>query len=251
MNAVADWLVPDWGGRVLPGVHSMVTTRNTLPGDSRPPFDHFNLAGHVGDDPAAVAANRARLRSLLPAEPLWLDQVHGITVLAAEQAVAGMKADASFARAPGVVCAVMSADCLPLLLAARDGSVVAAAHAGWRGMANGVIEATLAALGLSAEEIVAWLGPAIGSAAFDVGDDVRVAFLQHDAQAALAFHALGQGKWLCDLYRLARQRLLACGVPAAQISGGDLCTYADARRFYSWRRDGRTGRMVSLIWRAA
>ena len=241
-------LIPDWGGeRAPPGVRALVTTRTSLQGRSVAPYACCNLAGHVGDDPAAVAANRAQLRALLPAEPLWLNQVHGVVVASAETDAPGVDADASVARSPGRVCAVLTADCLPLLLAARDGAVVAAAHAGWRGLADGVIEASVAAMGRPGGELCAWLGPAIGPAAFEVGDEVRAAFCRHDARAAAAFVAHGAGKWLCDLYALARQRLAALGV--TQVSGGGLCTCGDAQRFYSYRRDGTTGRMASLIWR--
>ena len=242
-------LIPDWGGSEFapPGVRALVTTRDYPQGHSVAPYASFNLAGHVGDDPAAVAANRAQLRTLLPAEPLWLNQVHGVAVADVATASPGISADASVAHAPGQVCAVLTADCLPLLLAARDGSVVAAAHAGWRGLADGVIEATVAAMRMPGSELSVWLGPAIGPAAFEVGDEVRAAFCRHDARAAAAFVAHGAGKWLCDLYALARQRLAALGV--TQVSGGGLCTYGAAQRFYSYRRDGATGRMASLIWR--
>lgn len=243
-------LVPDWGGAVIPGVRALVTTRESLLGVSAAPYARFNLGDHVGDDPAAVAANRAQLRKLLPGEPLWLNQVHGVSVVDADSAPQGVSADASHARGAGRVCAVLTADCLPLLLAAADGSVVAAAHAGWRGLADGVIEATVAAMGLAGGDLLAWLGPAIGPGAFEVGDEVRAAFCRHDTGAALAFAphgAQGSGKWLCDLYALARLRLAALGV--SRISGGECCTFSDEPHFYSYRRDGVTGRMASLIWR--
>ncbi len=240
-------LIPDWGGAAPPGVRALVTLRDGLPGSSLGPYASFNLATHVGDDAMAVAANRAQLRRLLPGEPLWLDQVHGTRVVAAESASAGVAADASHASAPGLVCAVMTADCLPLLFCAEDGSVVAAAHAGWRGLADGVIEATVAAMALPPGRLLAWLGPAIGPTAFEVGDDVRATFCLHAAGAAQAFVAQGNGKWLCDLYALARQRLAALGV--TRVSGGGWCTFSDPRRFYSYRRDGTTGRMAALIWR--
>lgn len=251
-------LTPDWGGQAAPpGVRALVTTRLSLQGCSAPPYDNFNLALHVGDDPLAVAANRASLRHLLPAEPLWLDQVHGTTVVCADDdtvasaAGVGPAADASYARERGRVCAVLTADCLPLLLAAGDGSVVAAVHAGWRGLADGVIEATVAAMDAPLEELRVWLGPAIGPTAFEVGDEVRDAFCRHDPQAGRAFQprdlSAATGQWVCDLYLLARQRLAAVGV--RQVSGGGLCTLSDAQRFYSYRRDGKTGRMASLIWR--
>lgn len=243
-------LVPDWGGAAIPGVRALVTTRESLQGISVAPYARFNLGTHVGDDPAAVAVNRAQLRKLLPAEPLWLNQVHGVGVVDAGSASLGVNADASYARGAGRVCAVLTADCLPLLLAAADGSVVAAVHAGWRGLADGVVESTVVAMGLAGGDLLAWLGPAIGPGAFEVGDEVRAAFCRHDAASALAFVPHGaqrSGKWLCDLYGLARLRLAALGV--SRISGGDLCTHGDASRFYSYRRDGVTGRMASLIWR--
>ena len=246
-------MVPDWGGaRLASGVRALVTTRDCPDGCSAAPYARFNLAQHVGDDPAAVAANRRHLRRLLPSEPLWLDQVHGTQVVAVETSAQGVVtvADASFARTPGLVCAVLTADCLPLLLCAADGSVVAAAHAGWRGLAGGVIESTVAAMALPGANLVAWLGPAIGPTAFEVGDEVRAAFCRHDPRAAEAFVAHGgrdSGKWLCDLVMLARQRLAALGV--ARVSGGGLCTFNEPQRFYSYRRDGVTGRMATLIWR--
>jgi YfiH family protein len=248
--STAGMLVPDWGGKPPPGVVAAVTLRNDLRGVSGGPYARFNLGDHVGDDVREVATNRARLRADLPTEPLWLNQVHGIEVVAAETAVPGVAADACWTREPGRVCAVLTADCLPVLLAACDGSVVAAAHAGWRGLAAGVIEATVAAMGVSPLRLQAWLGPAIGPQAFEVGDEVRAAFCRHDAAAARAFvPGRAAGKWWCDLYTLARQRLLAQGV--AQVTGGGLCTHGDAERFYSFRRDGVTGRMATLIWRSA
>ena len=282
MDGLTGLLIPDWGGgkrSAPPGVQALVTTRQSLQGCSAPPYDQCNLALHVGDDPLAVAANRANLRRLLPAEPCWLNQVHGVAVVCADDDHASTKkgdgshippvADACYAREPGRVCAVLTADCLPLLLAARDGSVVAAAHAGWRGLAAGVIEATVAALEVPADGLQAWLGPAIGPTAFEVGEEVKERFCQHDARAAQAFRPMekpqaGQsfhsshssrssqtataGKWLCDLYLLAHQRLAALGVK--QISGGGDCTWSNPRQFYSYRRDGVTGRMASLIWRS-
>jgi polyphenol oxidase len=235
-------IVPDWAAPA--NVRALMTTRRR--GRSRGPYADFNLGDHVGDDVAAVAANRARLRLHLPAEPLWLKQVHGARCVVAEEAVAGVEADASVSFRPGTVCAVLTADCLPLLLCDAGGTVVAAAHAGWRGLAAGVIEGTVAAMRRPPGEILAWLGPAIGPAAFEVGEEVRAAFVAHDAAAACAFVPHGAGKWLCDIYELARQRLAALGV--RRVAGGNLCTVSDADRFYSYRRDGATGRMASLIW---
>lgn len=235
----ADWPAPA-------RVHACATTR--LGGVSTGPYASLNLAGHVGDEPAAVAANRRLLREALrlPAEPLWLEQVHGTAVVDATQAAAECRADASIAVQPGVVCVVMTADCLPLLLCDKAGSRVAAVHAGWRGLESGVIEATVKRLGVAPGELLVWLGPAIGPEAFEVGDEVRAAFVAHDLAAAAAFKPSPAGRWLADLYTLAHQRLAGCGVQA--VYGGGLCTYSDAARFYSYRRDGATGRMASLIW---
>jgi YfiH family protein len=235
--------VPDWPAPA--GVGSLQTTR--LGGVSCAPYAEFNLAGHVGDDARAVAANRARLTARLPAAPFWLEQVHGSTVLDLDAAPCGnVPADAAVSHRRGVVCAVLTADCLPVLLCNRAASAVGAAHAGWRGLLDGVLENTVAALGGPAADLLAWLGPAIGSAAFEVGPEVRAAFLARDPDAARHFRAGAPGKFFADLYGLARQRLAACGVQA--IHGGNFCTYAEAGRFYSYRREGRTGRMASLIW---
>ena len=228
------------------GVHAAVTTR--LDGAGQGAFAAFNLADHVGDDPVAVATNRAHLieRLQLPAEPSWLEQVHGTTVVAAEEGP-GQTGDAVVARAPGAVCAVLTADCLPVLFSDTSGRVVAAAHAGWRGLAAGVLEETIAAMAVDPATIRAWLGPAIGPDAFAVGEEVRAAFIAHDPAAAEAFHVTAEGALHGDLWLLARQRLTAAGV--ATITGGGLCTVADPQRFYSHRRDnGVTGRMASLIW---
>ena len=237
------WIVPDWP--VPAAVRALSTTR--AGGVSLAPYASLNLGAHVGDDPARVAENRARLRRLLPAEPCWLNQVHGSAVVDAA-AVAGLPdADAAFSRKPGAVCVVMTADCLPVLLCDRAGTVVAAAHAGWRGLHGGVVEATVAAMGVAPGELIAWLGPAIGPQAFEVGGEVRAAFVAADGRADAAFRPAAQaGKWLADLYLLARQRLAALGVSA--VHGGDCCTVGEADRFFSYRRDGVTGRMASLIW---
>lgn len=238
-------IVPDWP--MPPGVRAVVTTR--LGGVSQPPYDSLNLATHVGDAPAAVDENRRLLREglNLPAEPLWLEQVHGIMVCDAHGPADGRCADAAYADQPGVVLAVMTADCLPVFFASRDGREIGVAHAGWRGLEAGVLEATLDRFDAPASEIVAWLGPAIGPAAFEVGDEVRAAFMAHDTEAGKAFVPARPGHWLADIYCLARQRLAARGVTSAY--GGDLCTVSDPARFYSYRRDGVTGRMASLIWR--
>ncbi|MCG6940798.1 MAG: peptidoglycan editing factor PgeF [Thiohalocapsa sp.] len=242
-------ILPDWPAPA--NVRACTSTRRG--GVSGGPFASLNLAAHVGDDAAAVAANRRRLRAVLdlPAEPLWLSQVHGCEAVSADRGPAAARgeppvADAAVSRAPGRVCAVLTADCLPLLLCDRAGTTCAAVHAGWRGLHRGVIEATLARLGVPGSELLAWLGPAIGPARFEVGPEVRAAFLQQDAAAASAFRAGAGDRWLADLYALARLRLSAAGVSA--VSGGDLCTLSDRERFFSYRRDGRTGRMATLIW---
>jgi hypothetical protein len=241
------FILPDWPAP--PNVRAAVSTREG--GVSQPPFDSFNLAQHVGDDADAVAANRHRLADALqlPAAPVpvWLDQVHGSGVAnldATHDAIP--RADASISTVPGRVCAVLSADCLPVLFCDRAGSRVAAAHAGWRGLAAGVLENTVAAMAVAPQQVLAWLGPAIGPQAFEVGDEVRQAFLAQDPGAESAFQATRPGHWLADLYQLAQRRLATLGVTA--VFGGGLCTFSDAQRFYSYRRDGRTGRMASLVW---
>lgn len=239
-----DWLVPDWPAPA--NVHAVSTTRRG--GVSRAPYDSMNPAGHVGDDEAAVAANRQQLLEALalPAGPVWLRQVHGTGVVDAAAAGPEPVADAAVSRQQGVVCAVLTADCLPLLLCDRAGTVVAVAHAGWRGLAAGVIERTVAAMGVPPRQVLAWLGPAIGPAAYRVGEEVREVFTGYDPQAVAAFVPAADGGWYADLYRLARQRLATSGVSA--VSGGDRCTFTETRDFYSYRRDGVTGRMASLIW---
>ncbi len=240
---LSDWITPDWPAPKR--VRACATTRRG--GVSGGPYDSLNLGDHVGDTPAAVAENRNRLVAALelPAPPLWLNQVHGCRVVEAAKVQSGCDADASVSRAPGRVCAVMSADCLPLLLCDRAGSCVAAVHAGWRGLADGVVEAALEQMQRPASEILAWLGPAIGPDHFVVGEDVRRQFLMHNSQAEAAFHPAGE-RWLADIYALARQRLRNSGVSA--IFGGGECTFRDRERYFSYRRDGTTGRMASLIW---
>lgn len=244
--SAASWIHPDWPAPA--NVRTLSTTR--LGGCSPAPYDSLNLGGHVGDEPALVAANRALLRAELPDEPCWLNQVHGIHVVdAAVKHAAVPEADAAVSRVAGKVCAVMTADCLPVLLCDRDGTVVGAAHAGWRGLVDGVIEATVARMAVPPSEVLAWLGPAIGPQAFEVGDEVRAAFLAVDPTADAAFRPGAQpGKWFADIYLLARQRLARLGIHA--VHGGDACTVTDAARFFSYRRDRRTGRMASMIWLA-
>jgi polyphenol oxidase len=235
----ADWPAPA-------AVRALQTRRGG--GVSSGAFASLNLGDHVGDDPLAVAANRRRLGAALqlPAEPQWLDQVHGTRVVALPDASSHPQADACWAVRPGVVCAVLTADCLPVLLCADDGSAVAAAHAGWRGLAAGVLEATVAALPAPPGRCLAWFGAAIGPAAFEVGPEVRAALIAADAGCAPAFTRGREDRWHADLYALARRRLLRAGVGA--VYGGGLCTAGDAAAWFSHRRDGRSGRMASLIW---
>lgn len=237
-------LEPDWPAPAR--VRACVTTR--AGGVSRGPFASFNLADHVGDDPAAVAHNRAALRRALAlaTEPCWLRQVHGTRVIEAARAAPGETADGAWTDRPGLVCAVLTADCLPVFLCDRAGTRVALLHAGWRGLAAGIIEAGVDALALPPERLLAWLGPAIGADAYEVGDEVRQAFLARDRRAADAFRLGVRGRWQLDLYAAARQCLAAQGVGA--IHGGTYCTARQADLFYSYRRDGSTGRMASLIW---
>jgi YfiH family protein len=278
---------PAWS--VHPRVRAAFTLRTG--GVSAAPFNALNLGAHVGDDRASVAENRRRVgvELDLPSEPAWLQQVHGVRVVGldadAKDDAASTKraavgaglanwagatndgADAAITRASGRVCAILVADCIPVLFAARDGSAVAAAHAGWRGLAGGVLEATVAALGCEPAGLSAWLGPGIGRAHFEVGDDVRDAFLEDTgfarledagsarqagrgesggAEPASAFERNPRGRWQCDLALLARRRLAQLGV--TDVHGGSVCTYADATRFFSFRRDGQCGRMAALIW---
>lgn len=270
----ADWPAP-------PGVVAFTTLRRGA-GVSQPPFDSFNLGARCGDDADAVARNRAELveRFGLPSAPRWLRQVHGATVVrcddgatvcrserSEESAVAvesrylaalGMRsaalgmtsaepeADAAVTAMSGAVLAILTADCLPVVFAADDGSEVAAAHAGWRGLCGGVLEATSAAMQASPERIQAWLGPAAGPQAYEIGEQVFAAFVDRDPRAAIAFTATHAGHWRVDLYALARQRLLDAGI--TRVFGGGLCTISDSQRFYSHRRDRRTGRMATLVW---
>ena len=243
-------IFPDWPAPS--SVRALSTTR--AGGVSRTPYDQLNLGTHVGDDPAAVVENRRCLRQLagVSAEPVWLSQVHGSTVVDAAGVTIGTAADASFSVTPGVVCAIQTADCLPVLFCDTRGRVVAAAHAGWRGLADGVLEKTVAAMveqGALPPDILAWLGPAIGPAVFEVGDEVRIGFANIDPAATTAFVPHGDGKWLADIFLLARQRLAACGV--TRVYGGGVCTVSDPQRFFSHRRDRVSGRQASLVWLAS
>lgn len=217
-------MIPEWP--VPPGVQALVTTRA------------------LGD--MKSEAGRLRLRALLPAQPAWLRQVHGAVAVDAASASAGTAADASYTHAKNIVCAVMAADCMPVLFADERGAVVGIAHAGWRGLCAGVLEAAIAALGAPATRILAWLGPAIGPGAYEIGEEVRAAFVARDARAAAAFRPTRPGHWNLDLYAVARQRLAALGV--TRVFGGGLCTASDPARFYSYRRDKARERMAAAIW---
>ncbi len=238
-----DWQLPA-------GVRAAFTTR--LGGVSVAPWDSFNVATHVNDAPGHVAANRARLRELLhlQVEPAWLNQVHGVAVEDLDNAGSSslpVTADASVSTKAGPPCVVMVADCLPVLFTSRDGSRIGAAHAGWRGLASGVLERTVSALGVPGAELRAWLGPCISRAHFEVGDEVRQEFVTQDSGATGCFEKNARGRWHADLVELARRRLNALRL--TDVSGGRWCTYADPRRFYSHRRDGKGGRLAALIWR--
>ena len=236
----ADWPVPD---NIIAG-----TTKRSG-GASQGAYASLNVGAHVGDDSQAVEENRRQLRNLidLPNEPGWLQQVHGVAVLTAPYTIAEPKADACIATTPGTVCAVLTADCLPVLFSSVDGQTVAAAHAGWRGLSAGILEATVDAFECSPDQIIAWLGPAISQPAFEVGDEVREQFIAQDFAAAAAFVVNTAGRWQADLYSLARLRLKNCGV--TRIFGGDCCTFAQSDEYFSYRRDGQCGRMASLIFR--
>jgi polyphenol oxidase len=257
-----NWIEPAWPAPT--GVRALSTWRSG--GVSAAPYASLNLGGHVGDVPEAVAENRQRLQAAagLPAEPVWLSQVHGTNVIdlgaavdrdgragvdaAADRGAAGPvgPADAAFTRQRGRVCAILTADCLPILLAADSGDVVAAVHAGWRGLAGGVIEAAVRALAVRPERLLAWLGPAIGPEHFEVGAEVREAVVKGDGGAEVAFAPNARGRFMADLSVLARRRLAALGV--GRIYGGGRCTYAEENRYFSHRRDGVSGRQATLIW---
>jgi YfiH family protein len=239
-----DWLVPDWPAPA--GVRAFVTTRSG--GVSEGDYASMNLGLSSGDHPARVARNREIVREILPAEPRWLAQVHGSEVVEVDDGVGEgrPRADASVAHRPGRVCTVLTADCMPLLLCGKDGASVAVAHAGWRGLAAGVIENAVRALGTKGEDTLAWMGPAIGPEAFEVGPEVREAFIAKDPAADAAFLSHRPGKFMADLYTLARQRLAAAGVTS--VFGGNFCTYRDTARFFSYRRKKESGRMGAFIW---
>jgi polyphenol oxidase len=244
----SNFITPDWPAP--PNVHALITTRTG--GVSSGPWRSFNLGYRAGDDQEAVRQNRALLDRHLPQPPKWLKQVHATTVVNADTLSDSPAADASVASQIGTVCAIMIADCLPVLFASHSGNVVAAAHAGWRGLSGGVIANTVQALGAAGAqpaELIAYIGPGIGPGAFEVGADVYTAFIANDADSAHAFKPHTPGKWLADLFMLTRRALARTGV--TQVYGGSLCTVSDPERFYSYRRDKVTGRMAALIWRQA
>jgi YfiH family protein len=242
MSLLEHFIVPDWPAPA--NVKALQTTR--IGGISSVPYETFNLGDHVGDTPLAVARNRMSLNTLLPSEPVWLKQVHGTVVANADMASCLPQADACIARHRDAVCVVMTADCLPLLLCDTQGSVVGAVHAGWKGLAAGVVEDTIRAMDVAPQNLMAWLGPAISQPAFEVGEEVRALFVDVDPQASVAFVPGPQGKWFADIYALMRLRLNALGITL--IYGGDYCTFCERERFFSYRRDGVTGRMGTFIW---
>lgn len=237
------WLPANWPAP--PGVVAGMTLR--AGGVSAGPFESLNLGAHVGDDPEAVRENRARFVETcqLPAEPNWLTQVHGDRALVDPAPAA--EADASISRSPGRPCAVLVADCLPVILSSADGGSVAAAHAGWRGLAAGIVENTVSAMGCDPDGLVAWLGPAISRQAFEVGDEVRDAFTRPDPGASGCFQPNDRGRWMADLYGLARRRLAVAGV--TDVHGGGRCTFGEPDAFFSYRRDGQCGRMAAFVFR--
>ena len=254
---MTEYIVPDWPAP--PRVKALVTTRQG--GVSASPWASLNLGDHVGDDSFAVQQNRDRLRQALPSEPKWLRQVHGTNCVDAASIQGQVEADASFTRQAGVVCAVLTADCLPVFFCDDQARAVAVAHAGWRGLANGVLEATIAAMKVDPAHVLAWLGPAIGPQKFEVGPEVRDIFVSQSEDASAAFVAANNGsngKWLADIYLLARLRIQRVGVScvfgptsepgASGTSVADCCTVSQSERFFSYRRDGVTGRMASCIW---
>ena len=240
----SSYILPTWPAPA--SVCAYVSTR--VGGVSNPPFDGLNLGLHVDDDPAAVKQNRQLFASYIdmPDSAVWLNQVHGTEVAQLPCGLPLKSADAATSRTVNQVCAVLTADCLPVFFCNLSGTQVAVAHAGWRGLCSGVLESTLAQFD-EKDDVIAWLGPSIGPSAFEVGDEVKEAFTSVDPQAELAFgSSMRAGKWFADLYLLARQRLLSAGVK--QIYGGDYCTFTDSERFFSYRREGMTGRMASVIW---
>jgi polyphenol oxidase len=254
MSEIKHWLVPDWP--VPANIHAAATLRTG--GVSQGSYYCLNPANHVSDDDGRVKQNRRIIKEMLdlPDEPVWLEQIHSNRVVKAVKTASLQQADASYTDEPGVVCAVLTADCLPLLACSRDGTQVAAIHAGWRGLLAGVISNTVAAMqtprsllpGISGagQDLMVWLGPAIGPDCFEVGTEVREAFIQKSAAFNNAFKKQGNGKWLADIYQLARVELSTLGI--ANVYGGTHCTVTEHESFYSYRRDTQTGRMATLIW---
>jgi hypothetical protein len=255
MNKTKHWLVPDWPAPA--NIHAATTLRTG--GVSQGPYSSLNPAAHVNDDAEWVRHNRRIIRDMLglPAEPVWLDQVHSNRVIKAEKTASLQQADASYTHQSGVVCAVMTADCLPVLICSTDGTQVAAIHGGWRGLLAGVISNTVITMQIphnsqpcnrgARGDFLVWMGPAIGPDCFEVGSEVRDAFLEKSAEFSNAFKEQGKDKWLADIYQLARIELAALGI--ANVYGGTSCTFTEHERFYSYRRDTQTGRMATLIWR--
>lgn len=239
-----NYLIPNWDA---PKNICAYTTLRTG-GVSQPPYDSFNLSTNVGDDLKAVTANRTKLKQdlQLPNEPYWLNQIHSDKVVAAKTQSDYSPADASYTTQANIVCAVLTADCLPILLCSKQGNLVAAIHAGWKGILNGIIEATIKTLPILPADLIVWFGPAIGPQAFEVGNDVREQFISADAKAQAAFAAITANKWLGNIYLLGKQRLNNCGITS--IYGGEFCTYSDPKNFFSFRRSAKTGRMASLLF---
>ena len=255
MKKNSDFIIPNWPAPI--NIHALQTSRYGAFGEgakngfSLAPYNNLNLGSHVGDSPMHVMQNRQFLRQFLPSEPVWLNQVHGINVVDAAQTDCLPEADASFTNCKNVVCVTMTADCLPILVCDTAGTIVASIHAGWRSLCNGVVEAAIstmrAKLPVNSANLMAWLGPAIGPNAFEVGAEVREQFLAQDASAQLAFKP-HKNKFLCDIYTLAKQRLNHLGI--TQIYGGGECTYSHSENFFSYRRDIVTGRTATLVWLA-
>jgi polyphenol oxidase len=247
MPLPSGWLVPDWPA---PGrVHAVCTTR--AGGVSRGPYESLNLGDHVGDAPEAAAENRATLAAAISARPVFLQQVHGRHAIELDASTPdGTEADGCFTREAGVACTIMVADCLPVLFTSEDGGVVAAAHAGWRGLAGGVLENVVESIGVEPQALLAWLGPCIGPTAFEVGGEVKAAFEAHDAGAASLFTPLADGKWLANLPGLARRRLQALGITRVYGNDGSRawCTVSNPSKFFSHRRDRVSGRFAASIW---
>ncbi|MDD5580342.1 MAG: peptidoglycan editing factor PgeF [Methylobacter sp.] len=244
MNRVKHWLAPDW--QAPANIHAATTLRTG--GVSRGAYASLNPALHVGDNDESVKKNRQVIKAMLdlPSEPLWLQQIHSNLAINAVESTSLQPADASFTCESGIVCAVLTADCLPLLVCDTEGTQIAAIHAGWRGLLAGVISNTINAM--QKKDLLVWLGPAIGPECFEVGAEVRSAFLEKSAEFRIAFKKQGNGKWLADIYQLARINLAALGI-IDRVYGGTHCTFIEHERFYSYRRETQTGRMATLIWR--